>query len=160
MALNFEPDWVTIISSPRTSTCSEGMRYRLSNPAPRPGWDSTRDRIGCSWRRLPSAPFLSPCRLWFTDNGHINVRGRPGDVNSLALSDRGLRVTRRNVYDPTIVRRRMIVLALGGERGDAKANNKCGDEKKLRHLATFLCGRTNQPQYELPVPRRSAPFCF
>jgi hypothetical protein len=34
MALNFEPDWVTIISSSRTSTCSEGMRYRLSNPPP------------------------------------------------------------------------------------------------------------------------------
>ena len=48
MALNFEPDWLTIISSPRTSTCREGMRYRLSNPAPRPGWDSTRDRKGCS----------------------------------------------------------------------------------------------------------------
>jgi hypothetical protein len=34
MALNFEPDRVTIISSSRTSTCSEGMHYRLSNPAP------------------------------------------------------------------------------------------------------------------------------
>src|SRR6476620_6718569 len=34
MALNFEPDWVTIISSSRTSMRSEGMRYRLSNPAP------------------------------------------------------------------------------------------------------------------------------
>ena len=34
MALNFEPDWVTIISSSRTSTRSEDIRYRLSNPAP------------------------------------------------------------------------------------------------------------------------------
>ena len=82
-----------------------------------------------------SASFLSPCRLWFADNGHINFRGGPSDVDSLALSDRGLRVTRRNVYDSTIVRRRRIVLALGGERRDAKGNNKCGDEKKLRHLA-------------------------
>ena len=48
MALNFEPDWVTIISSSRTSTCSEGMRYRLSKTRPRPGWDSTRDKKGCS----------------------------------------------------------------------------------------------------------------
>ena len=34
MALNFELDWVTIISSSRTSMRSEGIRYRLSNPAP------------------------------------------------------------------------------------------------------------------------------
>jgi hypothetical protein len=34
MALNFELDWVTIISSSRTSMRSEGMRYRLSNPRP------------------------------------------------------------------------------------------------------------------------------
>jgi hypothetical protein len=109
-------------------------------------------RTRAKGRRLRSAPFLSPCRLWLADNGHINARGRPGDVDSLALSDRGLGVTRRNVYDPTIVRRRRIVLALGGERRDAKANNECGDEKNLRHLATFLCGRTNQPQYGLRVP--------
>jgi hypothetical protein len=34
MALNFEPNWVTIISSSRASMCSEGMRYPFSNPAP------------------------------------------------------------------------------------------------------------------------------
>ena len=99
--------------------------------------------------RLRSALFLSPCRLWFADNGHINVRCGPSDADSLALSDRGLGVARRNVYDPTIVRRGTIVLALGGEGGDGKANNKCGDEKKLRHLATFLCGRTNPCSFAL-----------
>jgi hypothetical protein len=85
----------------------------------------------------------SPCRLWFADNCrfadncHINGRRRPGDVHSLAFSDRGLRITRRNVYDPTIIRRRAIVLVLGGEGGDRKAKHECGDEKKLSHLATF-----------------------
>jgi hypothetical protein len=80
----------------------------------------------------------SACRLWFPDNCHINGRSRPGDVHSLAFSDRGLRITRRNVYDPTVIRRRTIVLALGGEGGSGKAKHKCGDEKKLSHLATFL----------------------
>ena len=98
---------------------------------------ASRMRVVRPGRRLRSAPLLSPCRLWFADNCHINVRRRPRDVHSLALSDRGLRITRRNVYDPTIIRRRAIVLALGGEGGDRKAKHECGDEKKLSHLATF-----------------------
>ncbi len=89
------------------------MQVAASNPR--------KIRIG---RRLWSAPFLSPCRLWFADNGHINVRCGPSDVDSLALSDRGLRVARRNVYDPAIIRRRTIVLALDSEGGDGKANNE------------------------------------
>jgi hypothetical protein len=83
----------------------------------------------------------SPCGLWFADNGHINVGCRPGDVHPLALSDRGPRVTRRNIDDPTIIGRRAIALAFGGEGGAAKAKHKRGDEKKLSHLATLLCGR-------------------
>jgi hypothetical protein len=61
MALNFEPDWVTIISSSRTSTCTSGIRYRLSNTAPKPGLDSTRVRKGVfPGGRLRSArPFIA-----------------------------------------------------------------------------------------------------
>ena len=110
-------------------------------PAPPPTFQRNRcTNKSTQGSRLRSALFLSPCRLWFADNGHINVRCGPSDVDSLALSDRGLCVARRNVYDPAIIRRRTIVLALGSEGGHGKANNEDDDEKKLKHLATFLCG--------------------
>jgi hypothetical protein len=65
----------------------------------------TRDRthqqlfkVGLRGRRLRSAPFLSPCRLWFADNGHINVRCWSSDVHSLAFSESGLGVAQRSSF--------------------------------------------------------------
>jgi hypothetical protein len=43
MALNFEPDWVTTISSSRTS---RAFATACLIPAPQTGLDSTRDRKG------------------------------------------------------------------------------------------------------------------
>jgi hypothetical protein len=87
MALNFEPDWVTIISSSRTSTCSERMRYRLFNPAPSKlnnslagsalGTIRARQKLICQVDRLPR-----PTQSSLSKNEHKKPRSsRPGLLN-------------------------------------------------------------------------------
>jgi hypothetical protein len=101
------------------------IRFNISPPA---YGGSSRYSLG-----FGRALFLSPCRLWFADNGHINVRCRAGNEDSFALSDRGLGITRRNVHDSTIVRRSTIVLAFGGEGWERKAPHYYYDDQIPRH---------------------------
>lgn len=92
-----------------------------------------------------SSPDPSPCGLWFTDNGHITVRRRPGDVHSLALSNRGLRVGRRYVYNPAVIGGRAIVVSLGGKGGNGKANQKSDYEKIVSHWTDLSFVKEIQP---------------
>lgn len=81
-----------------------------------------------------SLAWLSPRRLWFADDGHIERSGRSGDIDPFAVPNRRLVVVGRYIHDPALIARpATIVVALGGHRRDRKTKHQSRSEKVSSH---------------------------
>jgi hypothetical protein len=81
-----------------------------------------------------SFAWLSPRRLWFADDGHIERSGRSGDIDPFALPNRRSIVVGRYIHDPALIARpATIVVALGGHRRDRKTKHQSRSEKVSSH---------------------------
>jgi hypothetical protein len=113
--------------SPAESRVRRGLRFRRSCPV---------RREVCSLRTSPrsESPPLSPRRLWFADDGHIERSGRSGDIDPFAVSNCGLVIVGRYIHDPALIARpATIVVALGGRRRDRKTKDQSRSEKVSSH---------------------------